>query len=133
MKSLMILPALALAATGAPQVTFAQAGAAKPGACAGLVLQWDSIEKELAERQAEGLVDNSAPRATLREMQNSNDLSRAQMILTMMQSGRCSLPDSPPRYIVYFSNALACQTARIKGTKDAPECVRSSWKKITDK
>lgn len=131
MRSLMMLGAIGLASSF-PQVAAAQAApGAKPTAlCPGLATQWDNVEKDLAAREANGVGDNSAPRATLRAIENSNDLARAQMVLSLMQAGRCSLPDSPPSYVVYLSNALSCATARLKGTKDPVECDRKGWKKM---
>lgn len=130
MKMVMMLTALGLASSF-PEVAFGQAAAGKPaGTCSGLTNQWDSIEKDLAAREAEGFGDNSAPRATLRELENSNDLARAQMILSLMQSGRCALPESPPNYVVYITNALSCSTERLKGTKNPAECDRKTWKKL---
>ena len=131
MKYAVILLALTTGLAGAPQSLLAQTAAPKAMAlCPGLAFQWDNIEKDLAEREAEGFTDNSAPRATLREMKNANDLTKAQLLFAMMQAGRCPLPDTPPNYIVYFSDALKCGTARLRGTKDAPECDRKTWKKL---
>ena len=42
----------------------------KPLAIEGLAMDWKTVEYELAENSADGITDNSAPRATMRAVQD---------------------------------------------------------------
>ncbi|HEU0099436.1 MAG TPA: hypothetical protein VFQ67_11760 [Allosphingosinicella sp.] len=97
------------------------------GKCAALTADYDQIEKAMASRWSSSLGDNSAPRATMREMEDSNGLAQAQIILTLMQANRCTLPDHAPSIKRYLSAALACGTARLKGGAEVPECKMEAW------
>jgi hypothetical protein len=125
----------------APMPAFAQttpapskaAGTAPITKCEKLARQWRGIEFSMAERNVAEISDNSAPRATLRAMEEANDLARAGMILQFMKDNRCTgLPSSPPSYLTYLLGALNCSTARLKGTRDAPECNYETWTRTGD-
>ena len=104
------------------------AAPAKPlSTCEGLARDWRSAEIELAEHNAEGLADNSAPRATMRAVEDQNALLKAQIALTLMQSHKCSLPRRAPSWITYSLNALKCSTEKLKGNYKSPECDSSTW------
>jgi hypothetical protein len=121
--------ALFLVAAGAPLLAFASPAAAQPagGRCTALAANYDQVDKAMASRFAEGVGDNSAPRATLREMEDSNGLAQAQIILSLMQANHCALPDHAPSIGRYLSAALACSTARLKGGADPAECKMETW------
>jgi hypothetical protein len=121
----IMLPYSAIAATPTTEPTMS-------GRCSKLKSQWKSIEQEMADREAEGITDNSAPRATLRATEDSNDLAKAQIILTLSQAYKCPLPPSAPSYINFFSNALSCRTDVMKGASNSPKCDRSSWKPLAE-
>lgn len=116
-------------AAGAPLLVFASPASSQPaaGKCTALAADYDQIEKAMASRWASSVGDNSAPRATLREMEDSNGLAQAQIVLTLMQASRCPLPDHAPSIKRYFSAALACSTARLKSSSDVPECKMETW------
>lgn len=123
-------PAFLIVAAGVPLMALATPAAAQTpaaGKCTALAADYDQIEKAMASRWATSIGDNSAPRATLREMEDANALSQAQIILTLMQASRCPLPDHAPSIKRYLSAALACSTARLKGGSDVPECKMESW------
>ena len=77
--------------------------------------------------EAEGIGDDSAPRQTNRDVENSNSLLRASMVLTLMQAHHCALPDHSPSMATYLSPALSCVTDRLKGTSEPPTCNQATW------
>ncbi|HYJ31325.1 MAG TPA: hypothetical protein VEW25_13420 [Allosphingosinicella sp.] len=87
----------------------------------------------LADRFASSVGDNSAPRATLREMENANDLTIATMTLQLMRDNRCTMPARAPVAAAYMSAALSCATARLRsparaaGEAGPPDCNRDTW------
>lgn len=106
---------------------------AAESACAPLARQWRGIEQDLAADYAEGLSDNSAPRATMREQRETNALLRAQMLLGMMRDNKCSLPKTPPSHVTYALPALTCRTDMMKNyaAKELPaSCDRDNWEPI---
>jgi len=130
-----ILLALAVATPVVAQAPAAKVPVVRPpvvGRCPSLQAQWVSIEKELASIEAAGVADDSAPRATYRAIETSNELTKAQLTLTLMQASGCSLPAGAPSSVTYLTAALTCATDRFKDNQPA-SCDRSSWKPITDK
>ena len=131
----VLLVALAISsgtvATAQPRTE--SGAAATPGAsrCAVLSADYRRIEQNLADRFAEGIVDNSAPRATMREMQNANDLAVAALTVQFMRDNRCALPARAPVAATYMSSALECSTARLRnrGTESPAECNRETWRR----
>jgi hypothetical protein len=94
--------------------------------CAKLASDYDQVEKSLAMTEAEGIGDNSAPRETSRQVEQSNFLARASMALTLMQAHHCTLPDHAPSVIRYLSSALTCTTDRLK-TSQPDSCKMEDW------
>jgi hypothetical protein len=113
------------------KVIAAPAGAATPAVtnvCSKLGGDYDQVEKSLALTYAEGVGDNSAPRDTSRKIEESNDLARASMMLTLMQAHHCSLPDHAPSHARYMSNALTCATDMLRsGGEVPPSCKTETW------
>ena len=110
------------------------APAATPvGVCGTLAADWKRYELNMADREADQIGDNSAPRATLRALEQSNDLALAAMTLQFMRDNRCQLPKRAPSAATYFGAALACSTARLKqsGTETPAECDRDKWTAAT--
>lgn len=100
MRHLMTIAALAMVPAGMPamaQTKPAAAPAAVPvGTCAKLMRQYDGASMDLAAGFAESVGDNSAPRATLREMENANALSTAKIALDLMRDNRCPCQRARP-------------------------------------
>lgn len=121
---LAALPAAPLFAQTAPR-----APAAPSSACIALAADWTRIEQNLADNLARGLGDNSAPRATLRAMEDGNELAAAAITLDLMRDNRCPLPRRAPQSATYLGSALECATARLRiGSGDnPPACDRSTW------
>lgn len=134
MRYLTMIAALGMVPAGMPamaQTKPAAASAAAPaGTCATLMRQYDGASMDLAAGFAESVGDNSAPRATLREMENANALSTAKIALDLMRDNRCPMPKSAPSTATYMSAALTCRTDRFKatGTESPESCKRENWK-----
>jgi hypothetical protein len=127
--------ALSLAVATMPVApTMAQTVAAKPTTkCGRLADQWRGYEVDLANNHADGAADDSVPRATMRDVEDSATFTQAQITLELMEVNKCALPDGPPAYLVFFSEALSCRLARMKATLDqlkagVPECDSKNWK-----
>lgn len=116
------MPAQAQPARPAPPV-------APSAVCAALAADWRLAEQNLAVNFASGATDNSAPRASLRAIEDSNELAVASLTFEMMKESRCPLPQRAPRVATYLSSALACETARLRaaGATNVPACDRATW------
>jgi hypothetical protein len=128
MSGMMIFAAILTASPVSAQVKPAAASAG--GVCAALARDYDAASKDLAVNEAEGIGDNSAPRATLRAMEDANTLSFANITLALMRDNHCPMPKSAPAAVFYLSPALTCATDRLKGTASPPSCDRSTWQSI---
>lgn len=100
--------------------------------CGLLLGQWDSAEKDIAEIYARGISDDSAPRATLREMETANALATANMALQLMRDHHCPLPRMVPSFGAYAVPAMQCRTAQLRGETNSPSCDRSRWQRLGD-
>lgn len=129
---LFLAPAVGVLAApprGAPQ----PASSNSPSAiCVNLAADYVGASKSLSYNMAVGLVDNSAPRATLRETQNSNILAQARLTLDLMMANSCRLPTSAPSP-KYLTSALQCRHDEIKAeversTITPASCDRTQWK-----
>jgi hypothetical protein len=106
-------------------------GAVPTGMCATLMKAYDGASMDMASNFTSALADNSAPRATLRAMEDANSLSVAKMALDLMRDNRCPMPKSVPSSAYYLGPALSCATDRLKGTggTSPPSCDRSTWER----
>lgn len=109
-------------------LTFIAASAVQVGTCEQLQSQWREVEMNLAEIYAEGLGDNSAPRATMRATRTTSEMSQANVILGLMAANKCPAPTKAPSEYTYAAAALNCSTARLKGATQIPACDRTLWK-----
>lgn len=137
MRYLAMIAALTMVPAGMPAVaqtkpatTPAAAPAATAGTCATLMRQYDGASMDLAANFASSLGDNSAPRATLRQMEDANSLATAKIAMDLMRDNRCPMPKSAPSMAPYVSQALSCTTDRMKatGNESPPSCDRANWK-----
>lgn len=103
------------------------AGVASGGTCAALKGDYAHVEKLMASRSADGLTDDSAPRATMRAAQDTADLTRAQLIVTLMQANHCTLPNHAASEMTYLLPAMTCKTDEMKGTASPPSCKMQDW------
>ncbi|MDQ0250802.1 hypothetical protein J2W22_002866 [Sphingomonas kyeonggiensis] len=103
---------------------------ATAGICAKLMADYEHVSQNMADNLASSVTDNSAPRATLRAMEDSNDLAKARLALDIMRDNRCTLPKYVPNPARYALAALKCKTARYsaKINETPAECKRELWK-----
>lgn len=123
----IIIAVLGMASTQSVAQTPVSTNGKSPSSCEVLSSDWKRYEQNMSSRFVDGIADNSAPRATMREMREANDLMSAQITLQFMRDSKCTLPKRAPSASTYMSDALACSTARLKGGDDPPECDRSKW------
>lgn len=95
--------------------------------CETLSAAVDDQIKKAASTFAEGITDNSAPRATMRELQIANSLSLVRINLDLMVQNKCPARKSPVDPMIYLSDALACEVALQKGDKEPAACKRDTW------
>lgn len=106
---------------------FVAAPAFAQSTCDALQLAIEAEIKDAALSSVLGIGDNSAPRATLRQLEIANNLSTIQANLTLMAQNKCPARTAPIIPAVYLSNALDCNIAIMKGEKNAPACDKSTW------
>jgi hypothetical protein len=106
------------------------APAAASGVCTRLMRTYEGVSMSLADNFTSAVGDNSAPRATLRAMEDANSLTEARIALDLMRDNHCPLPKTTPSYIWYLSPALTCSTDKLKGVGNGapPSCDHSTWK-----
>ena len=124
MKILLIMLAVGLGAA-LPSTAAAQ------GDCSQLTERYDRLSRTMASNYARGVADNSAPRAAVRATEENTIMLEAQILLTLMQAKKCTLPDGPPSSAAYLGAALACQTELIGNrSRDLPaSCKMETWTK----
>lgn len=114
-KIWLIAPLAVLAITpAAAEKTKQHATTSTSSACKSLGDDYDAASKQLAANLAEGIGDDSAIRATMRESQNQTTLDRARMTMDLMKGNGCKMPTSAPSANRYLTPALACQTDELK-------------------
>lgn len=135
MRNSISFAIMALCMTASPALAQTKPATPTPpaGACAQLMNEYDGASKDLAANYASSVGDNSAPRATLRAMEDANTLTAARIALDLMRDNRCPLPKIVPNYIWYLNDALTCTTDRMKaGAGQSPaSCDRANWKRLT--
>lgn len=103
---------------------------AQSAVCTTLSADYENASKDLAENLVAGVSDNSAPRATLRAIEDNNILLRAQQTFEIMKLNKCTMPTRAPTGTRYMIPALECRTERLRGTRDSPKCDRKTWKPL---
>jgi hypothetical protein len=108
------------------------AAAPQAGVCAKLDSDYEHASKALAMVFAEGVGDNSAPRATMREAREANIRNEASQTLDLMQAHKCALPTAAPNAAPYVTQAMGCKAAQFKDelglNANASEvCDMSKW------
>lgn len=107
------------------------ASRAAPGpslTCTKLNRDLDELSKSLAMNYAEGIGDSSAVRATMRETEYSNLLTRVKLTMELMRDNHCKLPASVPSGVEYASSAISCQADKLStGAPSPAACDRSKW------
>lgn len=91
----------------------------------------DAVEwqlKNAAQNRVEGIGDNSAPRAALREAKTANSLALIQLNLQLMVINKCPARTKPLDPNFYFGDAAECSTQLLRGNKDTAACNLKDWK-----
>ena len=96
--------------------------------CSALNEAVDLQLKKAAQNWVEGVGDNSAPRATLRELETSNALALARMNLDLATLNKCPIRTKPLNPMIYMTEAIECNLQMLKGVKDSPACKMQDWK-----
>lgn len=132
--------------TAKPSAARAAAAKAEPAICAKLMSDYEDASKKLAYSQSEDAIDDSAPRTTMREVQNSNVMNQARMTMDLMKSAGCTMPTFVPSASRYGLASLHCATAlqgirtkhavdRVEGKyvsyPEPVECDTATWKPDT--
>lgn len=99
-------------------------------ACDRLAEAIETSAKEISFYAVDGALDNSAPRATNRKLEQNMHVGLIQANLTLMQANKCPLPKAPFSESGYKDSAFTCVAAAMRGgdpTKQLPECDRAKW------
>jgi hypothetical protein len=129
---LSIAAIVLVAATGSPQ---AQAQPARPAAttanaretCADLHKRYDMIHRAIAGIDAEDIGDNSAPRATVRQLKILSEKQDQLILLEFMRSRGCPAPSTVGASVLYMLPAMECATAKLTGKEMEAKCDESKW------
>lgn len=112
------------------------AAAVQASPCDKFAADYDYASKRMGLIMAEGIGDDSAVRATMREAQENNIRQEARDTLELMKAHKCkNLPISVPSVKTYGMQAMKCGTdmriAKLKGQfptfLDIPSCDVSKW------
>ena len=113
---------------------FASGPALANSVCDQFAYAIESSVKEISHYSRGGSIDNSAPRAANRKLDQSIHVGLIQANLTMMQAAKCTLPKEPIQENSYGSAAFKCEMAAFKAgqsgspaTTPLPECDRDKW------
>ena len=102
-----------------------------PSGCDALERSISQSEKTMSMIWAEGITDDSAPRATLREQKTTNELQLVATNTAIAIQLKCPPRKQPVARNAYLSPALKCVTARMKqgsgDTSRPEECDMSTW------
>lgn len=111
--------------------------------CASLTRDYENGSKKLAMLKVEGVLDNSAMRATMRESQSNNILAQSRITMDLLKNNGCKGPTAAPSADHYLVAAMSCINARLGQDNDAAwarldgktaktpkplvECDQSNW------
>lgn len=101
--------------------------------CSALELSIKRVVQDMGETRAEGVVDNSAPRAAVRASEIAASQLEIQSYIALMSANHCSPYNGPLSPETYLLPAMKCRNDRMsatsKGQSDSQpaSCERSSW------
>ena len=101
--------------------------ATEPAICASLASDYEGASKKLAMLKVEGIFDDSAPRATMRETQSTNIIDQARITMDLMKNNGCKGPTAAPSADRYLTAALDCMKERTSRLADA------AWARVDGK
>ena len=94
----------------------------EPEMCVGYNNEIESHLKRIAMTEAEGWMDNSAPRATMREQKITGYKTDIQTTLNLMSAQKCKLPKATPSAAKYREIALACHLKNMTAKNQEERC-----------
>jgi len=100
----------------------------EPEMCVGYNDEIESNLKRIAMTDAEGIGDNSAPRATMRQQQITGYKTDIQTTLNLMAAQKCKLPKASPNAAKYYSSAMSCQLKNMSAKNQDERC--DMWKEV---
>ena len=100
----------------------------EPEMCVGYNDEIESNLKRIAMTDAEGIGDNSAPRATMRQQQITGYKTDIQTTLNLMAAQKCKLPKATPNAAKYYSSAMSCQLKNMSAKNQDERC--DMWKEV---
>lgn len=115
-----VLAAALLTSTGS--AAYAQADT-----CANLKSRLENSSKSMAMIYADGIGDDSAPRATMRELKELNLKVDQLILLEFMKEHDCEFESAPPSMSLYLSSALECANDQLQGNYESEKCKRDNW------
>lgn len=115
-----VLAAAILTSTGS--AAFAQADT-----CANLKSRLESSSKSMAMIYADGVGDDSAPRATMRELRELNLKVDQLILLEFMKEHDCEFENAPPSTSLYLASALECANDQLQGNYESEKCNFENW------
>ena len=123
---------VALVASSTGDIAAAKPGprraAAASGTCTRLYADMEHLKKSLAMNFADGIGDNSAARATMREAQEQSLMGRVRLTMDLMRDNRCRMPTSVPTGVEYADAAITCRTDQMSsGSLNPPSCDQDKW------
>lgn len=108
-------------------------GAMAQNGCAAFSGAIESALKQAAADLIEGVADNSAPRASLRELRVANSLATIRINVDLMAQNKCPPRQTPVDTSYYTVDAFTCEMDTRKGVKDAPTCNQANWRGMATK
>ena len=103
------------------------AARSEEAACANFAHVYEESNKAIGAIFAGSLGDTSAPRQTNRELEIINERLQQLIVLQQMRAYGCRFPTETSGGGAYLMKAVECETAMLKGRRDAPECDRDKW------
>jgi hypothetical protein len=101
--------------------------AAARESCADLHKRYDMTHRAIAAIDAEDIGDNSAPRATLRQLKILSEKQDQLILLEFMRSRGCPAPSAVGASVLYMLPAMECATAKLTGKELEAKCDQSKW------
>jgi hypothetical protein len=99
--------------------------------CDDLKRQFDFSNRSIAEINADGIVDNSAPREASRQAKISNHKLDQLMILEFMKAHKCPFDAKLGGSVLYALQALECELEKTKGNFKSEKCNTLAWVPIS--
>lgn len=103
----------------------------KPSSSAGMCQAINDVVEEnlktIALEDISDIGDDSAPRATLRQLRINNAWLSIRMNYELGRQYKCAPRRSVFATTRYIADAMGCATARLRGNYRAPECDQSKW------